>query len=285
MDLLVGETLARPHPVALAGRALDLWEQRCYRNSYVAGLWYVVGGLFLGELSSIAIPSVGVMTYVTVSQHMLVAEARTVARLLRDRDIGRARIRLRSLVGRDTSELDESEIARAAIESVAENTIDGVVAPLLWAAIGGVRGASYYRMINTMDSQVGYRSDRYRRFGMIAARLDDLANYPAARLGALLVALLRPRQAARIVATVRRDAPAHPSPNGGVIEAAFAAALRVRLGGTNVYGGVREERGSLGDGASPTVASIEAACRLSQAVGLATLGAIVAWERWRRRDG
>src|SRR5204863_6463621 len=124
-------------------------------------------------------------------------------------------------VGRDPSELDESGVARAVVESVAENTVDAVVAPACWAAVFGAPGVLAHRAVNTLDAMVGHRSARYARFGWAAARLDDGAAWVPARLTAVLVALVRPRAARLVWQAVRRDAPAHPSPNAGVAEAAF----------------------------------------------------------------
>ena len=270
-DFAFEEKLLRPHPVALAGKALERWEHMCYRDTRAAGAVYVAGGLALAEFAFRSVPVVVAATYVTVAHSMLLGEARAVKSLLEKGDVPAARDRVRSLVGRDTASLSESEIARAVIESVAENTVDGVVAPLLWAAVGGARGAYAYRMINTMDSQVGHRSERYRRFGTAAARLDDAANYLPARLAALGLMALRPSRSAAVAGIIRRDAPAHPSPNAGVIEAAFAALLEVSLGGENLYQGLAENRGVLGGGSPPLAADIEEACRLSRMLGLATL--------------
>ena len=164
---------------------------------------------------------------------------------------------------------------RAVVETVAENTVDAVTAPLWWATIGGAPAVLAHRAINTLDAMVGHRNERYRQFGWASARADDVVNWIPARLTAVAVAAVRPRRAAAIARTVRRDAPRHPSPNGGVVEAAFAAALDVRLGGTNTYGDVVEDRGTLGDGRPPTPDDGVAAIRLARdATGVA---------RWRHR--
>jgi adenosylcobinamide-phosphate synthase len=161
---------------------------------------------------------------------------------------------------------------------VAENTVDAVVAPAFWGAVGGAPGALGYRAANTLDSMVGHRSHRYANFGWASARLDDVLAWLPARLTAALVVLVRPRSARAVWVAVRDQAPAHPSPNGGVAEAAFAAALGVRLGGTNRYGDRLEERAALGTGRLPAVDDIGAAVRLSRdvsaalAAGLALMG-------------
>ena len=155
-------------------------------------------------------------------------------------------------------------VARAVIETLAENTVDAVTAPLFWAAVGGAPAVLAHRAVNTLDAMVGHRTERYRRFGWAAARADDVANWVPARLTGLAVAAVRPSRAGAIARAVRRDAPAHPSPNGGVVEAAFAAALGVRLGGRNTYGDVVEDRGTLGTGPPPGSADIRAAIHLAR---------------------
>jgi adenosylcobinamide-phosphate synthase len=185
-----------------------------------------------------------------------------------------ARELLPSLVGRDATSLDATGIARAVIESVAENTVDAVVAPALWGALFGASGVLAYRAINTMDAMVGHHSDRYERFGWASARLDDIANYLPARATALLVACVRPTKGATIIRIVKRDAPAHPSPNSGVAEAAFAAAINRRLGGVNRYGDRVENRGVLGDGEPADAEGVFAATRLLRDVTIALVWAL-----------
>ena len=184
-------------------------------------------------------------------------------------DLAAARRRLPALVGRDPTALDGPEIARAVVESLADNTVDAVVAPCLWAVAAGAPGALAYRAVNTLDAMVGHRSERYRNFGWASARLDDLAGWVPARLTAALVAAVRPGRARAVWRTVRADAPSHPSPNAGVAEAAWAAALGVRLGGTNRYGGRVEVRPRLGAGPPPSAADIARAAALSRDVTVA----------------
>jgi adenosylcobinamide-phosphate synthase len=152
------------------------------------------------------------------------------------------------------------------VESVAENTVDAVVAPAFWAAIGGAPGALGYRAVNTMDAMVGHRTTRYLSYGWASARLDDAAGYLPARLTAALVAGVRPGRAADIWRAVHSQAPGHPSPNAGVAEAAFAAALGLRLGGCNRYGGRVEHRPWLGQGRPAARSDIQPAVRLSDDV-------------------
>ncbi len=201
-------------------------------------------------------------------------EARAVQRFLDADDLPGARQRLTHLVGRDTSRLDESGVARATIESMAENTSDAVVAPLVWGALCGVPGLVGYRAANTLDAMVGHRSPRYERFGWASARLDDLANLPGSRLSALLAVGLSPTIEGRPSAALRawrRDARHHPSPNAGPVEAAFAGALDITLGGVNAYAGRVEDRHTLGDGAAPGRADIDRAAVLARRVGAAAV--------------
>jgi adenosylcobinamide-phosphate synthase len=202
----------------------------------------------------------------------LAREGRAMASLLRGGELEAARARARTLVGRDPSALGEEELSRAAIESIAENTADAVVGPLVWCAAAGPAGAVAYRAANTLDAIVGHRSPRYERFGWAAARLDDALGWPGARMGAVLAVALAPAVGGSSRTSwraLRRDGARHPSPNAGRLEAAFAGALGVRLGGRNVYDGRIEERPALGDGRAPGPADIERAARLSVLVGAA----------------
>lgn len=192
--------------------------------------------------------------------------------LLSDGELDGARNRLSYLCGRDPAALDVAGLARATVESVAENTSDAVVGPLFWGAIAGVPGLLAYRAVNTLDAMVGHRSERYLHFGWAAARLDDLANLGPSRLTAVLAVALapvvdgRPRGAWR---AWRQDGHKHPSPNAGPVEAAFAGALGRTLGGRLSYAGRVEDRPLLGDGPAPSVGDIPRAARLSAAVSLA----------------
>ena len=169
-------------------------------------------------------------------------------------------------------ELDEAGISRAVVESVAENCVDAVVAPAFWALVAGGAGVAAHRAVNTLDAMVGHRSPRYRRFGWASARLDDVAAWVPARLAALAVAAVRPARAGAVWRAVRHQAPAHPSPNGGVVEAAFAAALGVTLGGRNRYGERVEHRPLLGTGPPAGPRDVERAVVL-----LGHVTAAIAW--------
>ena len=216
-------------------------------------------------------------TWAVLGGASLEREALAVSHLLASGHLPEARQRLTHLVGRDTRSLDEGEIARAVVESVAENTSDAVVAPLVLGALAGVPGLLAYRAANTLDAMVGHRSSRYVEFGWASARLDDLLNLPGARLTAVLAALLgpSPRDA---FATWVRDAAAHPSPNAGPVEASFAGALGIRLGGENTYGDRTEQRAVLGSGRPAEPRDIQRAVDLARRVdvGAALIAVLVA---------
>jgi adenosylcobinamide-phosphate synthase len=228
-------------------------------------------------------------TWTVLGSRSLSAEADAVAAHLRRADLAAAREQLTHLVGRRTDTLDEAEIARATVESVAENTSDAVVAPLLWGAVAGLPGLLAYRAVNTLDAMVGHHSPRYENFGWASARTDDVANYLPARLTAALTALVAPVAGGSghgALAVARADGRRHPSPNAGVPEAAFAGALGVRLGGRNDYGSHVEDRPVLGgDGRAPRVHDIARAARLSRAVAVAAAVACAALAAARGRRG
>ena len=265
-DRLVGEPPEWLHPVSWFGRLMALAERAGYRDSRLAGAAYAAAGVLAGAAAGVVLRSTAGCTGLAVAGRSLGETARSIAQALDCGDLNAARAALPALVGRDPDGLGAEEIARAVVESVAENAVDAVVAPAFWAALCGAPGALGYRAVNTLDSMVGHRSARYRRFGWASARLDDAVGWVPARLTALLVAAARPERAAAIWQAVRCQAPAHPSPNAGVAEAAFAAARGLRLGGRNRYGGRVENRPSLGHGRPPACADIEPAVRLLEEV-------------------
>ena len=293
-DRLLGEPPAPVHPVALFGRGMADVERRLrplsgepsrggpggptWRDGRPAGVAYAAAGTGIAWAAGRALGSSVVAgataTWLVVAGRALGAEARAIGERLVADDLDGARQRLPALVGRDPESLDGKGIARAVVESVAENTVDAVVAPACWAAAGGAAGAGFYRAVNTLDAMVGHRNERYLHFGWASARLDDAANWIPARLTGLLVAAVRPRRAREILDAVVHP-PAHPSPNAGVAEAAFAAALGLRLGGDTVYAGRVDPRPAFGSGRPPEPADIGAAVRLSRDVTLA-LAAVLA---------
>jgi adenosylcobinamide-phosphate synthase len=217
----------------------------------------------------------GLVLWAALGGRSLRREAIRIADSLDAGAVEDARRALPALVGRDPDGLAPSEICRAVVESVAENTADAVTGPLVWLAFAGPAGTAAYRSANTLDAMVGHRSPRYRDFGWASARLDDVMSWPAARVGAWLAVALAPvvgGSPRRAGAAVARHGSSHPSPNAGQMEAAFAGALDVRLGGPLAYEGRVEERPQLGSGRAPTTADIRRAVRVSSVVGLATAG-------------
>ena len=288
MDRLVGEPPADVHPVAGFGRTMERVEQTLWADRRLNGAVYALSGAVMGAAAGSAAGSTAVATWAVAAGRELRRVASRIGELASTGDLAEARAELPSLVGRDPSELDASGVAAAVIESVAENSVDAVIAPAFWAAVAGAPGAVAYRAINTIDAMVGRRDERYGNFGWAAARLDDMANYVPARIFAVLVAVLRPDRAREVLAAVRRDAPAHPSPNAGVAEAAMAAALGRELGGPLRYGTVTEDRPLLGDGPRPDPDDVPEALRIADraewaAVGMLCLIWLTAWLKGRAR--
>ncbi|MFD5098208.1 cobalamin biosynthesis protein [Streptomyces albidochromogenes] len=285
-DLVLGDP-RRGHPVAAFGRAAGAVESLLWRDHRGWGAVHTLvcagGAAAAAALASRAVrrsPAAAVAltaaaTWAVVGGTSLGREARAVGSALEAGDVEVARERLPHLCGRDPQSLDERQIARAVVESVAENTSDAVVGALVWGAVGGVPGLVAFRAINTLDAMVGHKSARYLRYGWASARLDDVAGWPGARLTAALAVVAGgdPRGAVR---AWRADAAKHPSPNAGPVEAAFAGALGVRLGGTLSYAGRVEHRPVLNAAGRPVgVPDIERAARLSRRVGALALAAAV----------
>jgi adenosylcobinamide-phosphate synthase len=278
-DRIFGDP-ARFHPVAGFGRVADGLERVLWRPNRAAGAAHtaalVAGASLLGTARKPALRAA--LVWVTLGGRSLELAALRLAAALRSGDIDRARELAPTLVGRDPSELDADELSRAAVESVAENTSDAVVAPLLWAAVGGARAVVAYRAIDTLDAMVGHKDARYREFGWAAARLDDLVNWPAARLTALLAIGAAPLVGGSPAAAwsgAWHDGRQHPSPNAGRVEGAFAGALGIRLGGVNRYSHGLERRADLGAGPAPAIADIARAVTLARIVSVAALGVAV----------
>ncbi|TDW23045.1 cobalamin biosynthesis protein [Kribbella kalugense] len=280
-DRVLGDP-RRFHPVAGFGRTAAGLERQLYADSRLAGTAHtavLVGtttvlGVALERLTRkhpiLHTAVTAAATWTVLGARSLEREAETMAELLEEKDIPGARDRLSHLCARDATELESDELARATVESIAENTSDACVAPLLWGVFG-VPGLLGYRAVNTLDAMVGYKSPKYQNFGWASARLDDVLNLVPARVCAVLTGVVagRPREA---LAVSRRDAPKHPSPNAGPVEAAFAGALGLTLGGTNSYGSCAEDRGTLGDGPAPAVDDIRRTAALARRVGIAAAG-------------
>lgn len=305
-DLLLGDP-RRGHPVAGFGTTAAALERWVWRDSRIAGTGYAVAlttataglGWALdratrGRPAARALVTAAA-TWTVLGGTSLGRAATTMHAALVDGGLESARAALPALAGRDPQGLQHPELARATVESVAENTSDAAVAPLLWGAVGGIPGLLGYRAVNTLDAMVGHRSRRYARFGWAAARMDDVANWLPARVTAALTVLCAPLaggSAAGALRIWRRDGAAHPSPNAGRCEAAAAGALGLRLGGRNVYGTRVEDRPELGDGRRPVAADIPPAVRLSRAVWVtaallavaarSTASALVVADRARR---
>jgi adenosylcobinamide-phosphate synthase len=266
MDLILGDPRWLPHPVKLIGRmaaGLESPMRRAISNARLAGIatalmvigitglltaLLVIGAYRINPICGNAVSIL--LLYTTFAARDLASHSAAVYRALKKGDLEHARYRVSWMVGRDTDCLDESGVVRAAVESVAENTVDGVTAPLFFAALGGPIGAMAYKAINTLDSTLGYKNERYIDFGWASARIDDLANYVPARFTAPVVVLaacimkLRPANALRICL---RDSGKHASPNSGITEAAFAGAMGVQLGGPLHRKGVPVEMPRLGE--------------------------------------
>ncbi|HSV38446.1 MAG TPA: adenosylcobinamide-phosphate synthase CbiB [Nocardioidaceae bacterium] len=286
-DQLFGDP-RRFHPVAGFGVVASALERQLVstrsfapltsrldrRTAGIAYTGVLVGGAAaMGGRFDGTVPT-ALATYAVLGGRSLAREATAVHDHLQRGDLDAAREQVTHLVGRNPSQLGPDDIARATVESVAENTSDAVVAPLFWGAVAGPAGLLGYRAANTLDAMVGHRTPRHEQFGWASARFDDALNLAPARLAAALAAAAggNPRDA---VNAWRRDAPQHPSPNAGPVEASFAGSLGLQLGGTNVYAGGVEDRGHLGHGKPPTVADIPRANRLAARVGWAALGVSV----------
>ena len=295
LDFFLGDPPRLPHPIRWMGRAIERGEPY-FRDFSIplkwSGLWFTVtlvaatwglAQLLLWLAWSIN-PWLGgllnlLMIYYALAVRSLQDAALMVARALGQDDLPLARRRVSMIVGRETDGLDQEGVGRAAVETVAENLVDGVVAPLCYAALGGGPLALAYKMVNTLDSMVGYKNDRYRDFGWASARLDDGANWLPARLAVPLVALAavwlngRWREA---LAIVWRDGRKHTSPNAGLSEAAFAGALAIRLGGPNRYHGMLVDKPWIGEEfGAVTVADVQRSCDLMLLTAVGAL--IVLW--------
>ncbi|MDA8087277.1 MAG: adenosylcobinamide-phosphate synthase CbiB [Nitrospiraceae bacterium] len=283
MDLAMGEPRwFFLHPVRIIGRAVEALER------FLRGPWPRMGGILLcvaivfgtyaataylanaldafSRRSYLGTLVLAFLLYTTIALRGLTSEGTKIISLVASGDIETARRQLKSLVGRDTENLDEGAIMKATVESLAENASDGVLAPVFYYLLGGLPLAMTYKAINTMDSMVGYRNERYRLFGWAAARLDDLANFIPARLTGFFICLtsaaggngfLQP------LMTMLRDGRKHPSPNSGVPMAAMAGALGVTLGGPASYGGVLVEKPFMGAGPPPLADEAKRAVKLT----------------------
>ncbi len=270
LDTIIGDPRSKLHPVVLIGKLISLLESFLRRDSDKPIKKIVKGGALVYAVVIIVMligfgiellteempnPVAQILAQALVLSFMIAP--RTLSRdayaiylfLITD-DMEYARKRVSWIVGRDTENLNEAEITRATVESVSENTVDGVISPLFYFAIGGLPLAMFYRAANTMDSMIAYKNRKYFFFGQIAARLDDILNYIPARITALLficAAFILRLDYKNAFAMMKRDAKKHPSPNGGYAEATVAGALNIRLGGTNYYFGEPHFRAYMGE--------------------------------------
>jgi len=260
LDLIMGDPLWLPHPIVYFGKAISKGEKILNKGNkkYEKGalltlfLVMVVIGFFCGlQLLSRWVHSavyalfVMIFFFFGIANRTLIHEGRLVFRVLDQKGLVAGRNQLSRIVGRDTSGLDEQQIRRAVLETMAENLSDGVVAPIFWFVVGGIPGMMAYKMINTLDSMIGYKNDRYLFFGRFAARFDDVVNFIPARITALLMAIVAPSYKA--LQYMWLFGKKHSSPNAGYPEAALAGILNVRFGGPNIYHGQLIDKPYIGE--------------------------------------
>lgn len=268
LDLIIGDPYSFPHPVRFIGKLISFVERQIRtitssdKGLKIAGffLWFVVVGVTLGstsivlhlfEFNKIVYFAVNtILIYTTLATKCLKDESTKIYKVLKTGDLEKSRIQLSYIVGRDTTNLSEKEIVRATVETVAENTVDGIIAPLFYGVIGGAPLAMAYKAINTLDSTVGYKNDKYYYLGYASAKIDDIANYIPARLGVILLSLgslLTGFNFKNALKIGIRDRKNHKSPNCAFSEGAIAGALGIQLGGTNVYFGKEVYKPTIGD--------------------------------------
>lgn len=272
VDFIIGDPYGFPHPVIYMGKLISTLE-KCFRKkskndkelkkyggfiflililtTYI--ITFVIVRIFsFNKTLYILVNSF--LLYTTVAAKCLKVESEKVYKALEDEDINKARLMLSYIVGRDTTTLEESEIVRAAVETVAENASDGVIAPLFYGIIGGAPLAMMYKAINTMDSMLGYLTEKYKYIGYFPAKLDDIANFIPARITGIVMCISSPIVGGTIIRAFRvmiRDRKNHKSPNCAYPEGAAAGAMDIRLGGTNIYFGEVIEKPTIGDNIRP----------------------------------
>ncbi len=261
LDLIFGEIHSFPHPVKFIGKFVKFSERRLYKKGKIGGFYLllltliITGGIFyifsiasrkLNPFSSYLFQIV--FFYFGISLRGLLKEGKKIESLLSKNEIGKARKNIKSLVSRNTEKMDKKGLIRGTIESLAENTSDGVIAPSLFFLFGGIVGMWLYKAVNTLDSMVGYRNEKYKEFGYFPARMDDIANFIPSRITGLLISFsfITPGKIFSSFSTMIKDAKKHPSPNAGYPEASLAGGLGVRLGGINFYNNKEEFRPYLG---------------------------------------
>lgn len=304
LDLIIGDPKNWPHPVKMMGKLIYFLDKKLNQNKRLQGVWML--GIVLLSVATVSVllvkgayaihPWIGIgveslFIATTFSQKSLKEAAMEVYIPLSEHNLPQAREQLAQIVGRDTNYLAEPEIIRATIETVIENTTDGITAPLFWAVLGGAPGALLYRAINTCDSMVGYKNDTYEQFGWASARLDDVVNWLPARLtGLLMLQTLPPQENVPPVSVeqLRKEAHKHRSPNSGWTEAAIALLLGIQLGGTNYYKGIRSESPKIGrptralqkDDIQTAIMSMQRTCFFFLVMSLGGLGLYAIAKTW-----
>ena len=297
LDWIAGDPQNAPHPVRVIGKAISTGERWLRRRASPASEFLrgaaltsaIAGGSWL--IARLAVRASGacgevLLAWTTLATRSLLDESAAVLDALDRGELVLARKRLAMIVGRDTEWLDEPEILRAVIETLAEGLCDGIVAPMVYLVIGGVPLACAYKAVNTLDSMIGHPEPPYRYFGRAPARLDDLANFVPARVAVIAIvaaAFVTRRSASRAWLVFRRDGDRHPSPNAGQVEAAMAGALGVRLGGMNTYEGKPAPKPVLGsEGRRATRADARAALRIAGVASAVVFSAAWLWLRWQK---
>ncbi|MDI6815642.1 MAG: adenosylcobinamide-phosphate synthase CbiB [Actinomycetota bacterium] len=269
LDLAIGDPRMIPHPVVLIGRFIAYLEGQVLARELSATMKRAAGAMVVAVVVALSAGITWAIVYfayvahftlgfivsiwlisTTIATRGLLDSAKDVVRALDGSDLSEAKLKVSKIVGRDTKTMKRKDVVRATIESVSENAVDGVIAPLIFAMIGGAPLAMAYKAVNTLDSMLGYKNERYEDFGWAAARLDDVVNYIPARISVLILsisALLIRRDGIKALTVAVRDGGKHASVNSGYPEAAVAGAMGVRLGGTNRYDGVARKSGYLGD--------------------------------------
>lgn len=273
LDLLLGDPSWLPHPVVGFGKMISFGEKRLNKGShrmlkgalmaiFLIGFVFAITWFICYPLISYFKLFTSILIFFCLAGTTLIREVREVFRAV-DRSLEEGRKQVARIVGRDTSELSAQEIRTAALETLAENLSDGVIAPLFWLAVGGVPAMMAYKMVNTLDSMIGYRTERYKDFGCWAARIDDVANFIPARLTALLMVLAAGKP--QLIGFVWRNGRKHASPNSGYPEAALAGALDCRFGGPHYYFGELFDKPYIGENARElTTADMQKAVRINR---------------------
>lgn len=282
LDLLLGDPVWLPHPVVAFGKAIAFGEHRLNRGSYrkakgaIMAVCLIIATFAIGLIISSLLPLLNcLIVFFCLAGTTLIREVRAVFLAL-DRSLDEGRRQVARIVGRDTSGLSAQEVRTAALETLAENLSDGVIAPLFWFAVLGVPGMLAYKMVNTLDSMIGYKTERYRDFGCWAARIDDIANYIPARLTALLMVIAAGRP--QLIRFVWQNGQNHASPNSGYPEAALAGILDCRFGGPHYYFGEIFDKPYIGTNERPlTTADMQTAIRVNRIAEVLMVIVVCCW--------